>query len=83
VTQSPSHMLAGIVGRGALAAVLVGTLALAGCGRKAGLDPPPMAAGEPQYDTDRGGAPARLGPDGKPLETHTDKRRTIFDWLIN
>jgi predicted small lipoprotein YifL len=50
----------------AASAALVGALALAGCGRKAGLDPPPAAAvsdpSQPQPE-----APPAIGPDGKPL----------------
>jgi hypothetical protein len=61
---------------GALAAAL----GLAGCGRKAGLDPPPMAAaGDVQPN---GQAGPVLGPDGKPIPG-SDKRKTFLDWLID
>jgi len=56
---------------GALAAALM----LAGCGRKAGLDPPPAAA------TTTAGQPAPAAqPDGT---TPPPKKRFILDWLID
>jgi len=55
-------------------------LGLAGCGRKAGLDAPPMAAAG---DLQSNGQPgAALGPDGKPVPP-VEKRKTILDWLID
>jgi hypothetical protein len=55
-------------------------LGLAGCGRKAGLDAPPMAAAG---DLQSNGQPgAALGPDGKPAPP-VEKRKTILDWLID
>jgi predicted small lipoprotein YifL len=66
---------------GMLVVVLVAALGLAGCGRKAGLDAPPMAAaGELQGSGQPGAAPA---PDGKPAAPLPDKRKTILDWLID
>jgi predicted small lipoprotein YifL len=74
---------AGLVARGALVAALVGALGLAGCGRKTGLDAPPMAAaGDYQTNGQPGAAPA-LGPDGKPVAPQAEKRKTILDWLID
>ncbi len=35
----------------AMATLIAAGLALAGCGRKAGLDPPPTAAGQPEAQT--------------------------------
>jgi hypothetical protein len=70
---------------GALVTTLVAALALAGCGRKAGLDPPPLAAaGDAQAGGQPGAAPA-LGPDGKPVAAAPapDRRKTILDWLID
>jgi predicted small lipoprotein YifL len=62
--------------------VLVAALGLAGCGRKTGLDRPPMAAaGDLQSNGQPAAAPV-LGPDGKPVPG-TDKRKTILDWLID
>jgi predicted small lipoprotein YifL len=42
-------------------AVLAGALALAGCGRKGGLDLPPSAAGAAAANTDEPAEPASLG----------------------
>jgi predicted small lipoprotein YifL len=89
VIQSPRFIfagfsLAGFAARGALAAALVAALALAGCGRKGGLDAPPMAAaGDYQTNGQPGAAP---GPDGKraaPQAPQPEKRKTILDWLID
>ncbi len=65
-------------------AALVAALGLAGCGRKAGLDAPPMAAaGDVQASPQPGAAPA-AGPDSKPAAPlPLDKRKTPFDWLLN
>ena len=94
VTQSPRYTfagfsLAGWAARGALVAALAATLALAGCGRKTGLDAPPMAAagdyqtnGQPGAAPTTGATPAP-GPDGKPVAAQADKRKTILDWLID
>ena len=83
VIQSPRSAFAGFAARGALAAALVAALALAGCGRKAGLDAPPMAAaGDYQANGQPGAAPA-LGPDGKPVAPPAERRKTILDWLID
>jgi hypothetical protein len=61
---------------------LVAALGLAGCGRKAGLDEPPMAAaGDVRSNAQPGAAPT-LGPDGKPIPP-PDKRKTFLDWLID
>ena len=74
---------AGFAVRGALVAALLGALGLAGCGRKSGLDAPPMAAaGDLQAGGQPGQAPA-LGPDGKPVSPPADKRKTLLDWLID
>jgi predicted small lipoprotein YifL len=81
-------------GRGLLVVALVAGVGLAGCGRKAGLDAPPMAAAGDQQAGQPGSAPSTasgttqastqaLGPDGKPTSATTDKRRTLFDWLLN
>jgi predicted small lipoprotein YifL len=88
VIQSPRFIfagfsLAGFAPRGALAAALVAALALAGCGRKGGLDAPPMAAaGDYQTSGQPGAAPAP-GPDGKRAAPQAEKRKTILDWLID
>jgi predicted small lipoprotein YifL len=83
VTQSPNLLLARI----AIAAALVAALGLAGCGRKSGLDLPPMAAAGDQPAPGQPGPAATLGPtvgpDGRPVPPQTDKRRTLLDWLID
>jgi hypothetical protein len=60
---------------------LVAALELAGCGRKSGLDAPPMAAaGDLQTSPQPGAVPAAAG---KPVAPTPDKRKTVFDWLID
>ena len=81
----------GPVTRAMLAAALVATLALAGCGRKGGLDAPPMAAaGDVQSPPP--GATAAPGSDGRPAQPPPGqapqsqpvaKQRTLLDWLID
>jgi predicted small lipoprotein YifL len=77
-----------------LAIIGVLALALAGCGRKGALDPPPGGyALEPRANTStpvtsRGEAlPKRTGPaydeDGKPIAPEGPKRRTPADWLLD
>jgi predicted small lipoprotein YifL len=88
VIQSPRSAFAGFsragfAARCALAAALVAALALAGCGRKAGLDAPATAAaGDYQTNGQPGAAPAP-GPDGKPVAPQAERRKTILDWLID
>jgi hypothetical protein len=86
VIQSPRSARAGsgpaksgIARPGALLVALVAALALAGCGRKAGLDPPPMAAAGDVQGSGQPGA----APDGKPAAPLPDKRKTFLDWLID
>ena len=86
VIQSPRSILARFslarfAAFGALVAALVATLGLAGCGRKTGLDAPPMAAaGDLQGSGQPGAAPT---PDGKPVSPPAEKRKTVLDWLID
>ena len=69
------------MGRLAFAGALAAALALAGCGRKGGLDEPPLAASEPAPP---GQAPAATySPDGKPNPPAAEKRHTFLDWLID
>jgi predicted small lipoprotein YifL len=88
VIQSPRYSSAGfsfegLAARGALVAALAAALGLAGCGRKSGLDAPPMAAaGDYQTGGQPGAAPAPA-PDGKPVAPQAEKRKTILDWLID
>jgi len=51
----------------AAVAALAGALALAGCGRKAGLDPPPAAAVSDPAAGSQPEAPPAIGPDGQPI----------------
>jgi predicted small lipoprotein YifL len=88
VIQSPRSSFAGLglarfAPRGALIAALVAALGLAGCGRKAGLDAPPMAAAGDLQANGQPGASATLGPDGKPVAPSAEKRKTVLDWLID
>jgi predicted small lipoprotein YifL len=63
----------------ALAAVLA--VALTGCGRKGGLDPPPMAATDQPQAGQPGQAPVQ--PANQSSEPSAPKRSTWLDWLIN
>ena len=77
--QSPRRNFARLAALGAL----VAALGLAGCGRKSGLETPPMAAAG---DVQAPGQPAALGPDGKPIPPPpppTLRRQTPLDWLLN
>jgi len=72
--------------RFAVLGALVAALGLAGCGRKSGLDAPPMAAaGDMQTSPQPGAAaaPAGAASASKPVAPLPDKRKTIFDWLID
>ena len=79
VIQSPKSTFA----RFAVLGVLVAALGLAGCGRKGGLDAPPMAAAG---DLEASGQPAPTstpGAVGKPVSPPTENRKTFLDWLID
>jgi predicted small lipoprotein YifL len=67
----------------ALAAVLA--VALTGCGRKGGLDPPPMAATDQPQAGQPGQAPTVVPaqPANQSSEPSAPKRSTWLDWLIN
>jgi predicted small lipoprotein YifL len=56
-------------------------LALAGCGRKTGLDAPPMAAAGDLQSSGQPGAAPPAG--GKPAAPPADKRKSPLDWLID
>ncbi len=61
-------------------AALILALALAGCGRKGGLDPPPAAAADPAMMP----APApEIGSDGRPLPPSQQNRTSPLDFLID
>jgi predicted small lipoprotein YifL len=69
----------------AAVAALLGALALAGCGRKAGLDPPPASAvSDPTTIGTEPQAPPAIGPDGKPIAPPTGKKRWLpIDVLVD
>ena len=63
---------------------LVAALGLAGCGRKAGLDPPPAAAVSQSPLEARPDAGSGLGPDNKPVAPASGPKKSIFlDWLVD
>ena len=79
MSSSSGLCLARIVVIGAL----VAALGVAGCGRKAGLDPPPGATAADTSPSRPDLEPA-IGPDGKVIETpQGPKRSTFIDWLLN
>jgi predicted small lipoprotein YifL len=67
------------------AVTLLAALALAGCGRKGGLDLPPAASvAAPAPAAGPAGQSGRqLGPDGRPLPAPPPPRHTPLDWLID
>jgi predicted small lipoprotein YifL len=76
----------------ALMGVLVASFALAACGRKGPLDPPPSALAGQQVAPDDEAAPGPavaqpyrgpIGPDGKPIAPGMRDRRTPLDVLLN
>jgi predicted small lipoprotein YifL len=73
-------------GRLALAAVAMAlAVVLTGCGRKGGLDPPPMAAAD-QQQADQPGQPPAAAPAQPANQSNVPsapKRPTWLDWLIN
>ena len=71
------------VARIAVIGALVAALALAGCGRKGGLDAPPGAAAAEQGAAP-GGPGSAVAPDGTAMDpAQAPKRRTPIDWLID
>ncbi len=78
----------------ALIGALAAALALAGCGRKGPLDPPPgtwiTPPGAASISTSNQPGmvapeppPVQSGPDGKPLAPPGPNRRIPADWLID
>jgi predicted small lipoprotein YifL len=66
----------------AVIGALVAALALAGCGRKGGLDAPPGAVAE--QNGQPGGPGSAVAPDGTAMDpAQAPKRRTPIDWLID
>jgi len=68
----------------ALIGALVAAFALAGCGRKGALDPPPAAslAGD-QGAAQSGGAPPVLDRQGRPIAPPGPDKRIPLDVLLN
>lgn len=67
----------------AAVSALVAALGLAGCGRKAGLDPPPGATAA-ETSPSRPDLEPAIGPDGKVIAApQGPKRSTFIDWLLN
>jgi predicted small lipoprotein YifL len=62
-------------------AALLLALAMTGCGRKGGLDPPPASVADPGLAS----VPApEIGPDGRPLPpSHGPNRTSPLDFLID
>src|SRR5205085_3040660 len=65
----------------AVIGVLAVALALAGCGRKGGLDPPPGAEIQQRYDSEGKPLPD-VTPEGRPIIS-APKRRLPIDWLLD
>jgi len=62
---------------------LVAALGLAGCGRKAGLDPPPAASIAGQTAAVEPSPGPAVAPDGRALAPAQGPRRpTPIDWLL-
>jgi predicted small lipoprotein YifL len=69
---------------GAVLVALVCGMGLAGCGRKGGLDPPPVAAPVDE----RGVVQPAVAPEGSPngqsvAPAPPARRGTWLDWLVN
>ena len=70
--------------RVAVCAALVGALAVAGCGRKSGLDPPPTSVADQNAAAQPGPAGPEVAPAGNaPAPTPGQRKRTVFDWLLD
>jgi predicted small lipoprotein YifL len=69
----------------AVFAALVGALAVAGCGRKGGLDPPPTSVADPTAVAQPGPGGPDVAPEGNaPMPTSAGRRkRTPLDWLLD
>ena len=70
----------------ALIGALAGTLALAGCGRKGQLDPPPVAAVDPAVQPAAAPEQSReitYGPGGEPIAPTGPRKRIFLDWLLD
>jgi predicted small lipoprotein YifL len=63
---------------GMLAGTFLCALTLAGCGRKGGLDPPPVTSAVPVQPGPEGAPAAQPPPPVQPT-----RKSTWLDWLIN
>ena len=63
------------------------TLALAACGRKGPLDPPPASVVSPDYPPAAQPTPGPdgqlAGPDGRPVAAPGARKRLPIDWLLD
>jgi predicted small lipoprotein YifL len=70
--------------RVAVFAALFGALAVAGCGRKGGLDPPPTSMADQTAVAQSGPGGPQVAPEGSaPVATPSQRRRTPLDWLLD
>ena len=68
----------------AVIGALVAALGLAGCGRKAGLDPPPAASIADQGAAVEPAPGPAVAPDGRAMApAQGPRRQTPIDWLLN
>jgi predicted small lipoprotein YifL len=78
-----------VVARMAVVGALIAAFGVSGCGRKAGLDPPPVAAvSDPSLAPAPDGTPPEryqaLGPGGKPVAPKTGEKRWFpLDFLVD
>jgi predicted small lipoprotein YifL len=91
----PTRPIFRFAARTAFLGALAATLALAGCGRKGPLDPPPAAslqepAAQSQSQSGSGAAQSQSSAvaieyrtDGRPLAPRGQKRKLPADWLID
>jgi predicted small lipoprotein YifL len=70
--------------RFAIFAALFGALAVAGCGRKGGLDPPPTSMVDQTAVAQPGPNGPQVAPDGTaPVVPPGQRKRTPLDWLLD
>lgn len=79
----------------AVIGALTAAFALAGCGRKGPLDPPPSAAGPQPAQASQGiginpmaareapAPPAAFDSEGRPIASKGAKKPLLMDWLID
>lgn len=68
----------------AVFSALFGALAVAGCGRKGGLDPPPTSVADQSVVAQPGPDAPVVVPEGNaPVPTPGQRKRTPLDWLLD